>query len=177
MARRRKKIIFGEENPEAQIIRDASPESSRQHETENSGKYASISSDASFRSKLGMSARTEEKPSNETVAEVVVIFDASQVIWIFDVYSAVIAFIFASALKTKFDVIAPACKFDDEQKQALAGPLAEIASKYFPQEWIKYLPEIKLAAMLAAITGGKFHAAQQVVKEIEAAKESAAKTA
>lgn len=112
----------------------------------------------------------EKKNERELVPDILL---PSDVVWVFDVYSAICAVIFCNILKCDFDLIYPVVKFDDEQKKALADPLATCIMKYVPAEYLFYIPEFRLLTMLATITGTNFSRAREIAQKNKPTEKSA----
>lgn len=125
-------------------------------------KYTEATASEDFQKKAGVPSDAKEAPVE---AKVLIAFKPEDFVFILDVYAAILSFIFASALKSDFVTVHTVCKFDREQRQALAEALCPVVAKYFPEDWIKYLPEIRLGMMLAAVTGGKFQQVTEVIKQ------------
>jgi hypothetical protein len=111
--------------------------------------------------------QTREEKKTETTA---LPFSASELLWVFDVYTYIVAFLFATTLKTSFDVVYPMVKFDDEQKMAMAEPLSIIMQRYVPSEYLEYAPEFRLGMMLVTITGSNFQRAKEAAEKERADK-------
>jgi hypothetical protein len=88
----------------------------------------------------------------KAVAEIPEIFSAEQVKFTFDVYCALLSFIYSVALKSDYKAISAELSFEDAEKDLMAKPLARILSKYAPKEWAGMGPEIELITMLGVWT-------------------------
>lgn len=123
-------------------------------------KYKGLSGDSDFQKKAGL--------ESEKTAEVVVavVIKPEDLLVVIDLYAIIISFIFAQILKTKFEVVYKICKFDEDQRKVVAEYAAPVCGKYFPTDWIPYLPEIKLGLCLVGITSTKFQQCMEAVKSM-----------
>lgn len=136
------------------------PESSVLEQPSNADtKFAELSSDPNFQKKAGL-----ENSETKKVDVEVIVLTPKDLLVVIDLYAIVISFIFAQILKTKFEVVYNICKFDDDQKKVVSEFAAPVAAKYFPTDWLPYLPEIKLGLALVGITSTKFQQCLEAVK-------------
>lgn len=125
-------------------------------------RYRELSSDSNFAKKAGVESE-EKKPLDVVVLPT---FKPEDLLIVIDLYSVIISFIFSQVLKTKFDVVYKICKFDDDQKKVVSEFAAPVAAKYFPTDWLPYLPEIKLGLCIVGITSAKFQQCMEAVKSM-----------
>lgn len=125
-------------------------------------KYKELSGNTEFQKKAGL--ETEETKKVEV--EVIAIIKPEDLLIVIDFYAIVLTFIFSQILKARFEVIYKICKFDDDQKKVVSIYAAPVVAKYFPTDWIPYLPEIKLGLCLVGITSSKFQQCMEAVKVI-----------
>lgn len=140
---------------------------------EKKKNVAELVSNPAFRAALGIgqekagSSSSAGSPSEPVVdaqvqlAEPVKPLDLSWVLW---VYSVTVCFIFSARLDVPYDVLWPVCKFDEEQKAALLEPLSIVVQRYVPAEWLQFAPEMRLATLLAGITGANFARAKEAAE-------------
>lgn len=135
-------------------------------------KYKGLSADADFTRKAGLSGDSEKKPEVTVIPN----FKPEDLLIVIDLYAVILSFIFSSILKTKFDVVYKICKFDEDQRKVVSEFAAPVVGKYFPTDWLPYLPEIKLGLCLVGITSTKFQQCMEAVKSatIEVEKTKAA---
>jgi hypothetical protein len=115
----------------------------------------------------------EKKEVKESVAKIPEIFTPEQVIWCFDVYVAIICFVYSLLLKTDFKALQDELAFSEEQKTAMAKPLARIVSKYAPASWAGMSAEIELITMMGIWTVSSFPRARNVAAaEVEKKKDA-----
>lgn len=137
------------------------PESAVIEEDSKAGdKYRNLSADSEFTRKAGLSDDDTKRPEVIVVAT----FKPEDLLIVIDFYAVVLAFIFSQVLKAKFDMVHKICKFDDDQRKVVSECLSPVVGKYFPQDWIEYLPEIKLGLCLVGITTAKFTQVMEAVK-------------
>lgn len=159
MYRRRNKRFEGLPDSTTQAPAAKEPESNVLPEGSRAdGKYSGLSSDPEFSKKAGLDSEKKE--------EITVIpnFKPSDLLVVIDLYAIILSFAFSQILKTKFDVVHDICKFDADQRQVVAEFAVPVVTKYFPQDWIAYLPEIKLTLCLVGITTAKFQQCHEKVK-------------
>jgi hypothetical protein len=148
------------------------------------------------RTRIDMSAQTEPFPMSrepepareiradaedkrkvaDAVKEIPQIFTPENVEWCFDVYVAVLSFLYSFALKTQFTAIQDELEFSDEQKKQLAVPLAKVLSKYAPKEWAGRTDEIQLITMMGIWTVSSIQRARNIAKKEEEKKRDAERT-
>lgn len=104
------------------------------------------------------------------------IFTPKDVIWLFDVYTTLISFLYSMALKTDMDAIEKELEFSQEQKELMAEPLARIFSKYAPPEWAGKTAEIQLVVMLGVWTSMSYKRAKNVAQVEKEKKRDAERT-
>lgn len=104
------------------------------------------------------------------------IFTPQQVEWVFDVYVGILSFVYSLALKSDFKAINEELEFTDDQKKALAEPLAKVLSKYAPSEWAGATAEIQLITTLGIWTVSSFQRARNVQKKLEEEKKAENRT-
>lgn len=110
---------------------------------------------------------TKKEEVKKAAAAIPEIFTAQQVEWVFDVYVGILSFVYSLVLKTDFKAINDELEFTDEQKKALAEPLAKVLSKYAPSEWAGATAEIQLITMMGVWTVSSFQRARNVQKKLE----------
>lgn len=122
-----------------------------------------------------LQADVEAKKDAKKAADAVPpIFTPEQVAWCFDAYCAALSFVFSIVLKIDYSLIHDELKFDENEKQALAIPLAKVASKYAPVAWAGMTAEIELITTLGIWSATSFRRAQVIAKrEAEKKKEAA----
>lgn len=103
--------------------------------------------------------KKDVKKSADAVPE---IFRPEQVAWVFDVYVVALSFIFSITLKADYKIIHDELKFEDAEKDAMAKPLARIASRYAPTAWAGMTAEIELITTLGIWSVTSFRRAQMV---------------
>lgn len=108
--------------------------------------------------------KESQQPAARDV-EILPSLKSSDVVWVFDVYAAIVALVFSQILKSDYEIVYPFVKFDKEQKEIMGESLAEIIVKYVPAEYLQYLPEFRLLTMLATITGTNFSRAKEAVEQ------------
>lgn len=106
-----------------------------------------------------------KKEIKKSVDEIPEIFTADQVVWMFDVYTAIISFGFSVALKCEYKPIFEELQFDADAKMHMAKPLAKICSKYAPTEWAGMSAEIELVMTLGIYTVAGFGRAKYIADQ------------
>jgi hypothetical protein len=124
-------------------------------------RYRDLASDSAFQKKAGL-----DDEAKKVDVEIVVTFKPEDLLVIIDLYAVILSFIFSRILNAKFDVVHKICKFDDDQRKVVSQFMAPVAAKYFPTDWLPYLPEIKLGLCLAGITSSKFQQCMEAVKSM-----------
>jgi hypothetical protein len=124
-----------------------------------------------------LNADAEEKRRvAEAAGKIPEIFTPDQVKWCFDTYVAILCFVYSLVLKTDFKALQTELEFTEEQKDAMAKPLARICSKYAPSSWAGMSAEIELIAMLGVYTVSSFQRAKNVAAKEEEKKKDAGRT-
>lgn len=108
----------------------------------------------------------EKRKVAEAAKHIPEIFSPSDVIWCFDVYVALLCFLYSMALKVPFDALENELSFSQDQKELMAVPLSKICSKYAPAEWAAKKDEIQLIVMLGVYTASSVQRARNVAKQI-----------
>jgi len=108
--------------------------------------------------------------------EIPEIFTPEDVEWVFDVYVAILCFVYSIALKCEMQVIKDELSFDKDEKETMAKPLAKICSKYAPAEWAGKSAEIQLIISLGVWTVTSFKRAQNAAKKAEEKRRDAERT-
>lgn len=119
---------------------------------------------------------SEKERTAKAIAAVPEIFTPEQVEWVFDVYVGIVAFAYSLILKVEFKEISDELKFEDDQKKALAVPLAKILSKHAPAEWAANTAEIQLITMMGIWTVTSFKRAKNVQQLIAEEKKNTERT-
>lgn len=119
----------------------------------------------------------EKKRVAEAAKNIPEIFTPDQVKWCFDAYVAILCFVYSLVLKTDFKALQTELEFTEEQKDAMAKPLARICSKYAPSSWAGMSAEIELIAMLGVYTVSSFQRAKNVATKEAEKKRDAERTA
>jgi hypothetical protein len=104
------------------------------------------------------------------------IFTPEQVKWVFDAYVSILCFVYSIVLKTDFKVLENELEFSEDEKEAMAKPLAKICSKYAPASWAGMSAEIELVTCLSIWTVASFRRAQNVAVKEEEKKRDAQRT-
>lgn len=148
---------------------------------EKKAKLRNLITSAEFLQKIGGEGGSAPKPQAETTSEFKTAevlppqvetpsaISPSDVVWVFDVYGYIVAFLVCQALKAPFDVVHEEIKFDDEQKELMAKPLAKVIERHVPPEWLFYAPEFQLAVMVAGATTAKVNSAKEAVAKLKKA--------
>lgn len=118
----------------------------------------------------------EKEGVKKAVEAIPEIFTPDGVKWVFDVYVGLISFIYSLLLKVDFKEINDELKFEEDQKDQLAIPLAKILSKHAPASWAGSTAEIQLITMMGVWTVASFQRARNVQRKAEEAKKAENRT-
>lgn len=156
--RRSKRIQIDLSSPQNQeILHDAAFPSAESIDTD------SISTPAATAERLTSDA-ADKKSIAAAAKEIPVIFKPEQVEWVFDAYVAILCFTYSIILKTDYSALETELKFDKEEKEMMAKPLAVICSKYCPAQWAGMSAEIQLITSLSIWTVASFKRAKTVAQ-------------
>jgi hypothetical protein len=160
MKRRRNRFESSADSPAPAPVSKEPESSVIGEDSKAKDKYRDLSADADFTRKAGLSDEAEKKIAVVVIPD----FKPEDLLIVIDFYAVVISFIFSRALNAKFEMVHKICKFDDDQRKVVSECLSPVVGKYFPQDWIAYLPEIKLGLCLVGITTAKFTQTLEAVK-------------
>lgn len=156
--RPRKGITIDLGSPQNQeILHDAAFPSAETIDSEPISSTAtadSLANDAADKKRIAAAAK-----------EIPVIFKPEQVEWVFDAYVAILCFTYSIILKTDYSALETELKFDNDEKEMMAKPLAVICSKYCPSQWAGMSAEIQLITSLSIWTVSSFKRAKTVAEK------------
>jgi hypothetical protein len=114
-----------------------------------------------------VSESKKKKEIQSAVAAIPEIFTPEQVVWVFDVYVAILSFVYSLVLKSDFKAISSELSMEEAEKQTMAKPLARVLSKYAPSEWAGMQPEIELITCMGIWTVTSYKRAQSAALKFE----------
>ena len=151
------------------------PRKMARDESAQTSPFPTVEMETPSEQKIGEDAAAKQKIL-DAAKQIPEIFTPDQVKWVFDAYVAILCFVYSIALKTEFKALQDELEFSEEQKDAMAKPLARICSKYAPASWAAMAPEIELVTMLGLFTVASFGRAKLVVEKVAEKKKDAERT-